>query len=313
MAPYRGQPFLLAVSGGLDSRALFAHFLEQKQHHHWEFSVAHIHHGPGAPEVLDYRNAAQAFCRELCHQSAVPFYSNVPDLSGAPLSSEAQFRELRYRELGKLSEQMSAEQGREKPWLVLAHHKNDLLETRLVNMIRGVGPQGLEAMTVEGEGRRLRPLLGFQRSELKAYLEDSGAQWLEDPSNSSDGPLRNWLRTTWLPQLEDHRPGSLRALSRSLENLTEKGREDLPPMILEESLLLEVFYTLSLGDQRRALAQFMNHLGLKNYGLSHINEALKRLDSPQKDLSFSLLKRHWKIDAGRLKVLRPGEIEPDPG
>jgi hypothetical protein len=54
---------------------------------------------------------------------------------------------------------------------------------------------------------------------------------------------------------------------------------------------------LSSAEKKRVWAQYLRQIGVKNYGLSHINELVKRLDVEQKDLTFILLKKRWLANA----------------
>ena len=54
-------------------------------------------------------------------------------------------------------------------FVVLGHHADDLLETRLIRLIRGVGAEGLPSMSFR-DGDRLRPLLSLSRNELETFV-----------------------------------------------------------------------------------------------------------------------------------------------
>ncbi|NQZ19461.1 MAG: tRNA lysidine(34) synthetase TilS, partial [Bdellovibrionales bacterium] len=265
----------------MDSTALLHIFSHFKKHFGFQFSVAHVHHGPGDKSQLSYRKKAWEFVKNSCAELEVPFYSNFKGdeesfLNSwvAPLKSESDFRDYRYEFFGQLKSEISYD------WLVLAHHQQDLMETRMIRLIRGVGPEGIEAMSLE-RGDLLRPLLGVSPSELKAYLKFLGQKWLEDPSNENTQYFRNWLRKEWLPQLEEKRPGSLQTLSRSLDLLLENTKGQSVPLscLQDDEIVLSDFLLLDSTEKSQALATYMNNQGLKNYGQSHIKELLKRLDS----------------------------------
>ncbi|MCB0378397.1 MAG: tRNA lysidine(34) synthetase TilS [Bdellovibrionales bacterium] len=309
---YFQDEFLLAVSGGKDSVALFYGFLHLKKHFSLHFKVAHIHHGPSSnSEQQTYRWQAMQFVRSLCESNDIEFLSNFSESSeeiflksfSPPLSSEEDFRRYRHRCLQEIKNECGAK------WLVFAHHQEDLLETRLIRMIRGVGPEGLVAMELES-GNILRPLLLESCQDLQTYLLSRDAQWIEDPSNESLDPFRNWMRKEWLPHLESKRPGSLKSLSRSLDQVLRST--DLHPEIdsclSEDGVNLSLFLSLHLEHKKQVLASYMRRQGLKNYGHSHVMELIKRLDNSQRSLTFTMLKREWQVDAGRLKVLGLGEI-----
>ncbi|HEX6978034.1 MAG TPA: tRNA lysidine(34) synthetase TilS [Alphaproteobacteria bacterium] len=70
--------------------------------------------------------------------------------------------------------------------LLLAHHRDDQLETMLLRQAHGSGPDGLAAMAAvieTSQVRILRPLLDVPGGRLKATLRHLGQPWIEDPSN----------------------------------------------------------------------------------------------------------------------------------
>ena len=81
--------------------------------------------------------------------------------------------------------------------LLLAHHRDDQLETALLRRARASGPDGLAAMApvVERESLRiLRPLLPIASARLRATLRALGQDWIDDPSNRNDAFARVRIR-----------------------------------------------------------------------------------------------------------------------
>ena len=294
-------------------------FLHFRKHFSFEFSIIHIHHGPTSHEQqMAFRNQTLEFVQKFCLLHDIPFFTNDAWRDIEEMESEDQFRQYRYKYLHKIKN----EQGMK--WIVLAHHSEDLLETRMMRLIRGVGLEGLPAMKFI-DNSHMRPLLEVSRKDLKTYLQkcppepshlleqaglpEQGSpelklKWIEDPSNSESDRFRNWLRNDWLLSLENKRAGSLKSLARSLENILDQSPDNSVPLtcIHGGELLLSEWLPLEVTEKKRALAQFMRDQGFKNYGLSHINEVLKRLDTEKKNLTFRLLQHEWVVDAGRLRV-----------
>lgn len=81
--------------------------------------------------------------------------------------------------------------------LLLGHTRDDLAETFVLRLLRGSGVDGLAAMAEDApeepedwaraEGRprlrRIRPLLGIGRAQLRRICQDRGLAWIDDPSN----------------------------------------------------------------------------------------------------------------------------------
>jgi tRNA(Ile)-lysidine synthase TilS/MesJ len=83
--------------------------------------------------------------------------------------------------------------------IITAHHQDDLIETALINVIRGTGRLGLSA--IANNKQILRPLIGIPKQELLAYTQKHKLQWREDSTNQDTDYLRNYLRINILAGL----------------------------------------------------------------------------------------------------------------
>lgn len=290
--------FLLAVSGGLDSMAMLYAFLEMRKRLPLKLCVAHIHHGGGDPETVSFRNQSHDVVRDVCLSHGVVFFTNIlstDDLSQVPDygKSEASFRRLRREALVHIQKTARAR------YVVLAHHRDDLLETRLMRLMRGCGPLGFVAMTKK-RGAVLRPFLHFSRLEIEDYIHGINGHWVEDPSNSRPDFLRNWIRHSWLPALEAHQPGSKAVMANSLHLLAQGlvGQNDLKQCFSADGKIIRSeLLSLSLEDRKRVFALYLRQQNVKDYGLSHVNELVKRLDVERKELRFKLAQKNWLANA----------------
>lgn len=286
---------LVALSGGVDSVALLRALT--KTHRTDRLGACYYHHGEDSNQV--YRKEAQIFCEKLCAKLGVTFY---PLHSSVLAKSEAEYRDLRYGALKRLMVQEHFD------ILATGHHRDDLLETRLLRLIRGTGAQGLPAMAEYRNGI-LRPLLEVSKKDLRKYLREEKIRPKEDPSNKSLDPLRNWVRQEWLKALERKSAGASVALARSLETIATELEERSWGDLLSQNEayksqgLSRFFYmTLSPSEQKRLLAQYIYALGRRNFSQSHIQEVQKRLDNSQKVITFKVGGCHWEINAEQIKV-----------
>lgn len=289
----QNKKILVALSGGVDSVAL----LRVLSNIHKDVSACYFHHGED--DNINYRKEAQVFCDKLCRKLEVPFF---PLKASELAKSEAQYRELRYDALKNL---MKAEGF---DCLALGHHRDDLLETRLLRLIRGTGAQGFQAMEVYKE-KRFRPFLENSKVELKKYLRTEKLRTFEDPSNESLDPLRNWVRKEWLPLLEKKQKGAVSSLARSLETIAKDlGRQKNNDLLLQNEAyksqgLSRAFYLgLDGHGQKRLLAQYLFSLGKKDFTQAHLEEIQKRLDKSQKVITFKVAGCNWEINAEQIKV-----------
>ena len=286
--------WLIAVSGGLDSVVLMNLALQLRGALGLSFRVVYFHHGNSSQnQTCLYRAKAQRLVQQWCKKNNIEFVTNeVTDQVG---HSESDFREQRYR---FFRSQLHA-----KEWLVTAHHQSDLLETRLLRLIRGVGPQGLEAIQwADKKQRLLRPLLFTSRDEMVSYAKAKRLRFVGDPSNATEDFLRNWLRRNWLPRLEKRSPGSIKTLARSLEVIAGLVQVKKPRRI--KKIARKTWSSLSEVQQKSYLANYLRQNEVKGYGQTHIQELVKRLDTRRKRHTFKLLGRTWILDPQHLALER---------
>ena len=159
----------------------------------------------------------------------------------------------------------------------MGHHRDDLLETRLLRLIRGTGGQGLVAMK-DWNAPFFRPLLETSKKQLREYLAFRELEFIEDPTNQMTDPLRNWLREEGFQLLLKN------------NQLTDDG-------------LSRVYY-LSLGtrDQLRLLAQYVLQQNLRDISQSQLREIQKRLDNSQNEYTFNVGHILWVVNAQHVKV-----------
>ncbi|MGE9744425.1 tRNA lysidine(34) synthetase TilS [Bdellovibrio bacteriovorus] len=286
---------LVALSGGTDSVALLRSLTKVRKKN--LLGACYFHHGEDSNQ--EYRKEAQEFCEKLCKKLEIEFY---PLRASQLAKSEAEYRELRYEALDRLKK----EQGFEL--VATGHHRDDLLETRLIRLIRGTGAQGFAAMHVLRDGL-FRPLLEISKKELKKYLREERLRSFEDPTNKALDPLRNWLREEWLKSLERRARGSTAALARSLETIAQEI-ENRPwgdllgqnEAYKTQGLRRSFYLTLSPFEQKRLLAQYLFSLGKRDFSQSHLEEIQKRLDKSQKVITFKVAGCQWEVNAEQIKV-----------
>jgi len=85
--------------------------------------------------------------------------------------------------------------------VALGHTRDDQAETFLLRLLRGAGSRGLAAMHPRN-GAIVRPLLDCRRAELRAYLAERNAEYVDDESNADVGIPRNRVRAELIPLLQ---------------------------------------------------------------------------------------------------------------
>ena len=117
------------------------------------------------------------------------------------LSEETAGRMLRYEAFDTYADELRKEKGISNIRIAVAHHKNDLAETMMMNLFRGAGLEGLVAPKAR-TGNIIRPLLCCSKSELVGMLEDEEIGYAVDKTNFEPEGTRNVWRNVLLPEVE---------------------------------------------------------------------------------------------------------------
>lgn len=198
--PRSWRRLLVAVSGGPDSLALLHLLHASRQWHGFDLVVAHADHG--------IHSASDAVAGAVVRAAdQLGLQTVVGRLRLGAGTSETSARTSRQRWLEETRRHEAADA------IVFAHHQDDQVETILLRVLGGSGPAGLAGM-VPRQGRRLRPLLGFRKAELVAWLEAKGVLGWQDPSNDDPAHERSWLRTVVMPILVEREPAVAERLVR---------------------------------------------------------------------------------------------------
>lgn len=295
----QGQSILVACSGGVDSVVLLGTLNQLSKPLGIKIRAIHIHHGRSEiGDVQDFRDRAQKLVFDFCCKLQIPLeirgYSENQELK-----SEGDFRLFRYKNIEHIRG--------ENEWVATAHHLEDLLETRLLRLIRGTGIHGLTAMSNK-KFPLYRPFLEFSKKQLIDQMEEREWEFVSDPSNEKCDYKRNWIRNHWLPRLEQHMPGATKRLGLSLQKICQEmqikegthfaGESKDKTMLISRS----EFNQSSREQKKQQLVQLMRRLKLKNYSQNHIDEVIKRLDGSKKKHTFSLLGCEWCVDASSISV-----------
>jgi tRNA(Ile)-lysidine synthase len=199
---------LLAISGGIDS-VVMAHLFAQTS---FNFAIAHCNFGlRGAASDED-----EAFVRNLAANYEVPFYTErfeTEKFAGTEkISIQMAARELRYAWFGQLLKTEGYS------YLAVAHHLDDVLETIVLNLVKGTGIAGLRGIRAKND-KIIRPLLFSGKEQIRAYAEENQLPWTEDSSNSSEKYQRNLLRHQVVPVLQQINPNLLKAVESTAERV----------------------------------------------------------------------------------------------
>ena len=207
----------VGLSGGLDSVVLLHLLHRMREFSHFDLRAVHVHHG-----LSTNADSWAKFCQDYCQRLNVVLRVCRVNVEKQGKGLEAAARAARYQ---AFSDGL-------KKIIVLAHHRNDQIETFMLSAVRGGGLRGMAAMPVwrdlNEEIQIWRPLLAFSRQELAEYAQQWGLSFVEDESNEDSGYLRNWMRNQALPQWQQRIPNfeqqicaNVRLLQEDLQLLDE--------------------------------------------------------------------------------------------
>ncbi len=198
----------LAYSGGVDSHVLL-HLLAGQAQLKESIIAVYIDHN------LQKESAHwERHCRAVCHDLMVNYRSvrvNArPDKGQSP---EEGARNARYQALKTMLKAGDV--------LLLAQHREDQLETVLLQLFRGAGVHGLGAMAPSmefGPGCLMRPLLNIPQEMIRQYAYENNLQWVEDPSNQLNDFDRNYLRNKVVPLIKQRWKSVDKTVARAAQN-----------------------------------------------------------------------------------------------
>ena len=201
---------LVAVSGGADSVALLL-ILKQLG-----YRIEAVHCNFHLRDEESDRD--EAFVKNLCSQQDVPLhlihFDTAEYASVHQVSIEMAARQLRYQFFEQLRQDIGAET------VCVAHHRDDAVETLLMNLMRGAGIHGLTGIHPKN-GAVVRPLLAVSRQEIEDYLRQKDQSYVTDSTNLKPDVLRNKIRLQLLPLFEHIYPGSTDNIARTARYLSE--------------------------------------------------------------------------------------------
>ncbi len=216
-------PLAVAYSGGADSTALL---IACVQAFPGQVHAIHIHHGLQAAA-----DGFAAHCAAFCAQLGVPLVVKKVDAKNASgQSPEEAARVARYAALAETVFEINSGNVTTVPSyvaiknIVIAQHADDQVETLLLALSRGAGLPGLAAMPARWGRAGLtfhRPLLGASSADIRAWLAEQGAAWIEDPTNTDTAFTRNHIRHALLPALQQVFPQFRETFARSARHAAQ--------------------------------------------------------------------------------------------
>lgn len=250
---------LIGVSGGPDSVALLYILKHLQQDWNLSLSAVHLHHGiRGQDADLDLE-----YVVNLTRSLDIPLYYEYQDVKEIAreygLSLEEAGRKARYALYLSVANEVGADR------VALGHHRDDVAETVLMNLLRGTGISGMAGIPPvrEHEGLLIvRPLLDVPKGQLVDFCFHRGVLPREDTTNQDKRFYRNRVRHELLPYLEENYQENVREhlvrlamIMRDEEEFLERYTEKIyrESLVGEDGLSLLKLRSLDVANLRRIL------------------------------------------------------------
>jgi len=256
----RSELHLVGLSGGADSVALLLILRKLG----YQVEAAHCNfHLRGVESDRD-----ENFVKELCATLNVPLHLIHFDTKSYAeqhqVSIEMAARDLRYGYFRELCKDVSAAD------VCIAHHRDDAVETLLMNLLRGAGIHGLTGIRPKNDFVR-RPLLCINRQEIVDYLDSIGHTYVTDSTNLEADVLRNKVRLRVLPLLEEIAPGAAANIDKTANYLCEAEKVFQAEIYREQSTYInndgksvEIDRLLQLPSPSSFLHEWLMPLGFNS-------------------------------------------------
>jgi tRNA(Ile)-lysidine synthase len=223
----------------------------------------HVNHG-----LQTAASVFEAHCVALCEHLQVPLRVQRVAAHAAPgQSPEDAARIARYKAFGVLARMDVVQEAIQS--IAVAQHADDQVETVMLALGRGAGLAGLSAMPTRWVRDGLtfhRPLLRVAGANIRQWLAEQGATWVEDPSNADERFTRNRIRAQLMPTLTAVFPHLRDTVGRSAAHaaqaqslLDEVADADLSGLLRTEdgAPQIKALQLLSRARQANALRRWL--------------------------------------------------------
>ena len=205
-----GSKVIVGLSGGADSTALLLVLLRLGYRVHAVHCNFHLR---GAESDRD-----QDFVSGLCQKNGVELtvcsYDTLSYAKQKGISIEMAARSLRNADFDRIMKENGADA------VCIAHHRDDSVETVLLNLIRGTGIKGLTGIKPRN-GNIIRPLLCVTRREIEDWLNETNQPFITDSTNLETDYTRNKIRLQLLPLIRSINPEADNAINSTARHLQQ--------------------------------------------------------------------------------------------
>src|SRR6056297_162100 len=264
---------LLGVSGGIDSIVMMHLFRLSG----YKMVLAHCNFQLRGDESDHDEN----FVMALAENYQIPIHNvhfNTREVAKKEgISIQMAARDLRYEWFDELRQKHSYN------YIAIAHNKNDLIETFLINLTRGTGIKGLTGIK-EKSGTIIRPLLFASRKNIEDFCHSNNFEYREDSSNKPTKYSRNLIRHEIIPAFESINPSFIDTMTQNINTL--KNTEKIYYHTLQKTLTeiadeqdKKTYFAIDKIEKLEPVETYMfEFLNPYGFSISQINDIIASLD-----------------------------------
>ena len=272
---------LVALSGGADSVALLRVLIDLG----YTCECAHCNfHLRGEESDRD-----EQFVCSLCQEHQIPLHVKHFETESyakeKQISIEMAARELRYAWFEELRKETKANV------IAVAHHRDDSVETFLLNLIRGTGINGLKGIQVKN-GNIVRPLLETSREDILNYLVFLNQDYVTDSTNFQDEYMRNKIRLNILPMMKEMNPSIMESIQDTAQKLADvaniynQNRKEILEISIQENNNEYILPIQTILNDLAPLTLLHEWLGKYQFNSSQIKDIYQCLKQEQSGKQF---------------------------
>lgn len=279
---------IIATSGGPDSMVLLTLLLAVKKEKNLKLVCAHVNH-----KLRKESDDEAKMIKKYCEKENIIFeYMIIDKYKG---NTENYAREKRYEFFDKLIKKYAS------PYLLTAHHGDDLTETIMMRLIRGSslkGYAGFSEVTEKNGYKIYRPLITKTKAELLNYAKENNIPYAIDQTNESDNYTRNRIRKYILPTLKkENKNVHLKFLefSKTIYETEEYFEKVLAKKIEKiyqnNKINVEAFLTEEPLIQKKLIHNILNNIYKDKINLindNHVNNILSTVKNKKPNIQINL-------------------------
>ncbi|MGZ5051664.1 MAG: tRNA lysidine(34) synthetase TilS [Methylobacter sp.] len=291
----------VAYSGGVDSHVLL-HLCAAVPQLKNRLIAVYIHHGL-QPEAESWAGHCELAARELGVEFVMQRVNAHPVQGESP---EEAARNARYAAFKSLIQPDDV--------VLLAQHREDQLETVLLQLFRGSGLRGLSGMPERiafGVGVMVRPFLDVPKQAILDYALFHRLSWVEDPSNQSSDYDRNFLRNEVMPLLKQRWPAIDKTVARAAKHcadaqvLVDEVADELFASVFDaadNTLRISRLTEHHQHQQHLIIRHWFRHMGFKMPSQAFVERILGQVVAAAEQRDPSLLGLSYSIRRYRDKL-----------